>query len=528
MDNEKIVEQNDVQPSYEFNTYSSSSDSSIFYFGLDVTKYFTIEQLEAMVKDPMTYNESLRHLSLMLYGTSGAFTNTVDYMCSLPTLSKVVIPHGESQKRKTRNKDLFLSALRTIRDKEFIRDALMKAMIEGAAYYYVETINKPVLGRKMMTDFDIDGIVEINQIGMNCAVYSLPADYTRIVGLVNGSYQLAFNVDYFLDGRSGTEEMRLLKMPKEIRDAYKRKNMRRNEHGNWVILDNSHTITLKIKAKKDEPYGRPLVVAAIKDILYGDYFTKTKRGVLDNVNNRVIYQTFPESKDKGISTLTKQQQEAQHNSVKGVVLGSSSNKSGTSFVSVAAGTKIDSLDTVDLDIFDEKNESGLDDRIALDLGLAASLLNGVGSGSYSAQQSNLELVSSQVFQWIEQITYDLNKVISDCIIKDAKNWCEVYYLPIAFVNRKEMVGYMKDLYNTIGGSMGAYIAACGIEPEAYYALLDEEYANDLFEKYPPHKTSFNTSGNDDNNGGRPKSDEPSDRTVQSQSNNGNAMPSPSD
>ena len=34
------------------------------------------------------------------------------------------------------------------------------------------------------------------------------------------------------------------------------------------------------------------------DILYNDYFTATKRGVLDEINNKVVYQTFPEGKEK--------------------------------------------------------------------------------------------------------------------------------------------------------------------------------------------------------------------------------------
>lgn len=523
---EKIVEQNNVQPSYEFNSYSDSLVNSVFYFGLNILEYFTQDQLASIIKDPMTYNDVLRHLSIMLYGTNGAYTNTVDYMCSLPTLSKVVIPHGKSQKKRNHNKDLMLSTLRTIRDKEFIRDALMKAMLEGAAYYYFETSEKLTYGRKMLTDIDIDSITEINELGVNAAIFSLPADYTRIVGKQNSSPVLAFNVDYFLEGRSGSEEDRLLKAPKEIRDAYKKKRMRSSEGGNWVVLDNRHTLTLKIKAKSDEPFGRPLVIAAINDILYGDYFTQTKRGVLDDLNNRVVYQTFPESKDKGVSSLTKTQQENQHNAVKGVVLGKTS-KGGTSFVSVAAGTKLAALDVQNTDIFDEKNESNINDKIALDLGLAASLLNGVGSGSYSAQEQNLKLVSSQIFQWIEQLTYEINKVISSCIVKDQRNWCEVYYLPTTFVNQKEMVGYMKDLYTTVGGSMGAYIAACGIEPEAYYALLDEEYDNSIFEKYPPHPLSYTTSGND-LSPGRPRTDNPSENTVKSRANNGNAQPSPSD
>ena len=63
MDNVKIVEQNEVQPSYEFNSYSASSSASVFYFGLDILTYFTQDQLADIIKDPMTYNETLRHLS---------------------------------------------------------------------------------------------------------------------------------------------------------------------------------------------------------------------------------------------------------------------------------------------------------------------------------------------------------------------------------------------------------------------------------------------------------------------------------
>ena len=89
-----------------------------------------------------------------------------------------------------------------------------------------------------------------------------------------------------------------------------------------------------------------------------------------------------------------------------------------------------------------------------------------------------------------------------------------------------MVGYMKDLWLQAGGSMSAYIAACGISPDAYYALLDEELENGVYDKYKPHATSYTTSGNED--GGRPTTENPTDSTIASRTNNGNAIPSPSD
>lgn len=509
----------------EFCTMNSSLAYTYSYFGLNIFDIYSQEQLADLVRDPIANNEILRELSMILYGTNGAFTNTVDYMAAMPTLDKVIVTHGRNKNKKRQNKELMESVLRTIRDKEVIRDALFRGMIEGLAFYYFETTTTPTSRQKFMTDYDVDSVMEINELGVNASIVSLPTKYTKIVGRKNSSYVIAFNLDYFDIADGESREKKLRKYPKEIREAYERRD-KEATNGNWVVLDSSKTIVHKIRSKREEPYGRPIVLAAISDILYGDYFTQTKRNVLDEINNRIVYMTFPEGKEKGTSALTKAQQENQHNAVKGAVM-NKNNRGGISFFSVASGTKISAIDTQNTDIFDDKYESNLNDKISLDLGIAGSLLNGVGSGTYSAQQNNLELLSAQLFQWIEQISAELNKCISANIIKDNKNWVECKYLPITHVNKKEMVGYMKDLWLQACGSMSAYIAACGISPDAYYALLDEEIENGIYEKYKPHATSYTMSG-EESSGGRPEADNPSENTVKSQANNGNSIPSPSD
>lgn len=516
----------------EFNSYKSSMQYSNFYFGLNVFDLYTPEQLTSLVKDPMGNNQLLRELSLILYGTNGVYTNSVDYLTAMPTLDRVIVPHGKNSNKKKQNKELMESTLRLIKDKEIVRDALFKGMIEGVAFYYFETTSRPQSNKKTMTDYDVESIIEINELGINASIISLPVDYTRIVGIKNSSYVLAFNLDYFDIAAGESREKKLRKYPKEIRDAYtSRKNNSHGSFGNWVILDNTKTIVHKIRSKREEKYGRPLVLAAINDILYGDYFTQTKRNVLDEINNRIIYQTFPEGKDKGTSALTKQQQESQHNAVKGAVM-NKNNRGGISFFSVAAGTKINSIAASNTDIFDDKYESNLGDKIALDIGIASSLLNGSSSGSYSAQENNLEMLTAQLFQWIEQIQSELNKCISENIIKDNKNWVELKYLPITHVNKSKMVGYAKDLYLSGKGSLSLWASACGISPDAFFALLDQELEEDIENKYPVHKTAYTLSSKDEhteeNKGGRPITDNPTDNTIASRSNNGNAQSSPSD
>ena len=523
----KIAEQNNkTDLSHEFNSYHNSLIYSDWFFGgLNVFDLYKPNQLESLVKDPMGNNQTLRELSLILYGTNGVYTNTVDYMVAMPTLDRVIVPHGVNKEKKKHNKNLMESTLRKIKDKEIIRDALFRGMIEGVAFYYFETTTRPTSNKKHMTDYDVESIVEINDLGINASVISLPADYTRIVGIKNSSYVLAFNLDYFDVANGESTEKKLLKYPKEIRDEYhKRKNG--SIGGNWVVLDNKKTIVHKIRSKREEKWGRPLVLAAISDILYGDYFTQTKRNVLDEINNRIIYQTFPEGKDKGSSSLTTKQQENQHNSVKSAVM-NKNNRGGISFFSVAAGTKITAIESSNTDIFDDKYESNLNDKISLDMGIAGALLNGVGSGSYAAQTQNLELITAQIFQWIEQIAEELNKCISENIINDSKNWVECRYLPITHVNKGNMVSNAKDLYLQGKGSLSLWASACGIAPDVFFALLDQELEEDVENKYPVHQTSYTLSSKDDT-GGRPTADNPAESTIASRANNGNAMPSPSD
>lgn len=478
----------------------------------------------------MIYNDVLRDMSRMLYSTNGVYTNTIDYMVAMPTLDKVLVPFGKNKKKKQENMKIFEDILKTIRHKETIRDFLFNGMIDGTAISYFETKKMPTI-KKNLNDFEIDSIYELNNLdtvsGINASIISLPIDYCKIIGYTNNIPQVAFNLDYFTDNTNETEAMKLSKVPEEIRIAY---NQKKNSQGNsnWVRLDCKRTIVHKIKSSRKEIWGRPLVLSAIRDILYSDYFTQTKRNVLDEINNRIVYETFPEGKEKGTSALTQKQQREQHTAIKDAVI-TKNNRGGISFFSVAAGTKIDKIELGNTDIFDEKNEKNLNDTISLDLGIAASLLNGSGSGNYQSQQNNLDLISSQIFQWIEQIQNELNKVINFNIIKDPKNRIEVHYLPITHVNKDKMVGYARELYLQGKGSISLWASAVGISSEAFFALIDKELEDGVEDKYPVHKTSNTLSAKDqENKGGRPKVNNPTNpNTIQSQLTNSNNVPKPS-
>ena len=158
----KKYENNSAKPqntttdnSYENNSYRSyriTSSNDAFYFSLSsIFDYYTPEQLRGIVRDPMNNNEILRNISRMLYGCNGILSNTIDYICALPTLDKIIVPYGDSVQKKKRNVALMESTLNTIKHKEFVRDALLNGMIDGVAFYYFETTERPYSRKKIMS-----------------------------------------------------------------------------------------------------------------------------------------------------------------------------------------------------------------------------------------------------------------------------------------------------------------------------------------------------------------------------------------
>ncbi|WP_243207065.1 hypothetical protein [Mediterraneibacter hominis] len=470
-------------------------------------------------------HETAIRLSHFVYTKNGIVSNSVDYMTALPCLDRIVIPKSKlklsTQRKIEKNKQMMISTLRSINDKQFIRDALFTEMLDGIAFYYFETKVSTADRTKFLTDYEVENIVEINEAGINAKIITLPWKYTKIVGKKNGRYVLAFNLRYFDDYTGEKRERKLKKYPDEIRNAYKEKQ---NRTGDWVVLNNDKTMCKKIKCKDTEPWGRSLIIAALEDVLYKDYFIDTKRNVLDELNSKIIYETFPEGKEKGTSALSKKQQEDQHHLVKQAVLNKQDRKK-VNFFSVAAGTKIDSLD-VSTDIFDDKNESNLSNQISLDLGICASLIGAMTTGNYGSSQSNLEMITAQLYTWVYEWQTELNYVINKNIIQDNKNKVEVYYFPTSFVNRKNFFDMMKGLYD-VGGSLSFLIASTGVDIDAYLSTLDNEIDNGYFKKYLPHLTN-STISKDDAVTGRPVTDTPTENTIKSRENGGNNIPSPSD
>lgn len=519
---------------HEFNTQLGAAYLNMMSgYSKGSAPYSTREILD-MAKDPMHHMTELRRWAKWAYYSNGTVTTAVDSLTGLHSLDYIVVAKpkkaGSARKGYRQSADRMNSVLRSMRYKEVIRDAIFHNANEGMYVGYMETRTVPVEHKMALTDIDVQGITEINSAGINTIVISLPLEYTRIIGRRNNCYEVAFDLRYFQGMREDERKRRLQGFPRQIQEAWSKFEQGEFPDGaSWLRLDWRRTIVTKIKSGQSDPYGVPFAVAALDDIDYAKYFVNTKRRVLDTVNNQIYYETFPEGKEKGTSALSKTQQENQHNTVK-QALTQRSSATGISFFSLAAGTHMDRL-PVDISLLDEENENAIKEDVNEDIGFAAAALSGSSTGNYATATLNLEIISNNVFTWIEAIVEELNKCLNYNVIRDSSYRIEFRVLPITFVNRDKQVKFFSDLYARGKGSLLAWIASTGVNADDYLSLMDYELEEDFENRYPVHKTSFTVTGKDAPDGDVDKSTdglESNPSTESTKANNGNASPSPSD
>ena len=505
--------------------YTMTPLSSLF---LDKENY-TPDVIRQWLSNPEANIDKLRQLGKWLYYANGSVHTAVEYMRTMHTLDGVPVcknrePGLEAHANYARSRKKMTATLRQIRYKEFIRDALFREATEGMQVSYLEVQTPAESSVKLMSDSDIMNITEINELGVGAAIISLPVDHCRLVGRRNGVPVVAFDLRYFLSMGESERNRALKGFPLEIRNAFNNYHKNGKLAHNWLVLDEKATICTKICASAKSPFGVPFTVKAAEDVLYQKKYSDTKADVLDNVMTEIFYQVLPAGAQKGLSSLTQKQQEAQHNTVKNAVMDNRHN-GGRRFVTVATGTEINKI-SVDTSILKDDAESGIQTSVASSLGISPTIIAGEGGDTYASASLNAEYLAAYVYSWIADIMTELNKAINAKVIRDRHCVVDFEILPTTYINQEKLYEHMRKLYSECGGSLSAIVASAGMSIDSYLSLMDWERAQGFDKKYPPHATSYNTSASDAEPG-RPSTDSTNPSTIKTRENDGNGEPKPS-
>ena len=512
----------------EINSYT---DVNITNYYSDIFDYYSEEQLRRYVSSPMFYHKQLMRISEKLYNLDGVYGQTVSKMTSAPSLDFVIVPSGNNIKKSKKNIQLAHDIFKyKINHKLSSRDCIFNSLIYGE---YV-AIWRDTKARRVNRPNAYASGKKIEAVGYvdNMMLQPLDLDFVRFEGFSNGDYVVSFDLSYFdmFKGSNLVGEIR--NYPREFLlgyNAYKKDSNKR-----WMLLDQKTTFAYKFHAAENESHGRMLGLQALMDILFAMDYVDSQRANMYDQSASIRYMELPQGERMGSCSLNIDQQRNQYEAFKRAVNASDSNKRNkvgrTTTLKLAPGTKLGKLDMDDTFLKDTLTEEN-NTSISTDLGLAIGALNATGDASYSALAVNIDLLLSEVFAILEQISFQYTKLINNYLELSDDNKLEFVYLHTSTLNGEEQFNRYKDLFMVGAGSrIYMYSAATG-DAQTYMKVMDYEKEMGFDDMYLPHITSFTATDNaneensDNNLGGRPKKSDSdlTDSGAKTRTNGGNEM-----
>ena len=486
----------------EINSLSYNS----FSLGRLDTDNIPMIDLKNYIKYPMIYNEILRTISEQAYDAQGIYSNTIDYSIAIPTLSHITTMRNKTPELREK-KNRFNIVLKLINHERTTRDILRYLFIDGT---YIGVLRDTFASNKKIdtSGITVESIDRIEGLSLddNFMIQPLDLDFCKIIGFQNNVSIAAFDMMYFDQFKYGGLINEIKNFPKDFMKAYL--NYKKDASKRWFILDYRKTIALKSKAKESEPYGRPLGLSAFTDMKSSSDYDDSQYQLISELASSIYYLILPEGEKTGSCSLNSTQQkeviEAFKNAVK---VNTSGTTTKISTLSLAPGTEISRLSKDSSLIKDTLSNENIK-KISTSLGFASSSLNAesTGGASYSSLQVNIDMVSSQIFQLVNEIAKEYTRVVNELLSIKPKDYIDIKYLPISWLNKDAMFEKAQALYTQGRGSLKFWIATMGVDVDDYISLMDEELEDDFENKYPVHQ-SANTISSQDAKGGAPQKKE---------------------
>jgi hypothetical protein len=491
--------------SNEIELNSLSYNSYSFSTGRLDTDDILMSDLKQYVKYPMIYNEILRTISEQAYNLHGLYSNVCDYMVAIPFLSNITTMRNNTPELKEKKKKFNLM-LKLLNHDRTTRDILRNLFIHGT---YIGVLRNTTASNKNIDtgSVTIESIDRIEGLSLddNFMIQPLDLDYCKIIGFQNNISIAGFDMMYFDQFNFGGLVNEIKNFPKDFLKAYM--YYKKNPSKRWFTLDYRKTIALKFKAKEDEPYGRPLGLSAFCNMKASSDYDDSQYKLISELASSIYYLILPEGEKQGSCSLNKDQQTEVITAFKNAVkVNTSGDLAKISTLSLAPKTEIGRL-SKDSSLLNDSlsNENMM--RISTSLGFASSALNAESSGgsSYANLAVNLDLVSSQVFQCVNEIAREYTRVINELLGITPQNYIDIEYLPVSWLNKDDMFEKVSQLYTLIGGNRSYLVACAGLNVNSYFSCLDEEIEEGYEEKYPIHQSANTMSSKDvnDNKGGAP-------------------------
>lgn len=465
-----------------------------------------LKNLYNWLRNPNKNRKQLINLSKYYYAKEGIVTDAYDMFKVLPVLNYSVLWENMHMRRYSYYKKAVDTFLKDIKLKKLIRDTIFTVIQDGTCVWY----NRKNRYIQFLTDEEVS-----------------------IDTMRNGKWLVKYDLAYLDRFTTAEKKSAIESAPDEVTlgqyNTYKKDRSKR-----YVTLDVKKTQVFKLRGDRNTPNGIPYCVPALSSIIHRDLLEKTEKALADRVINQVIIQkigTMPSSDGKQGLPVPKEAIANYHSNLKKLLQkkydSKSTDNASTAPLTVPSFISIDEL-KINMTTFPKEIWERIDRNIYQKLGYSPSINMGGGNGqSFGSSSINIEKIYSVLFYVIEDIEEAINEYLE--YIVPSGNFNPRIWISRATIMDKE-TGFKQaeSLYLKGRGSLKHYVESAGYNFDHWLAQVRYENESlNLDEILPIHGTSYTQSGNE--NSGRPKShNSKNESTQQSQTNNSNSIPSPSD
>lgn len=433
---------------------------------------YTKEDVSRFMGNPMRYAKELQLMSSRLYDASPHYKRIVNYFAHMAKLDYIVEPYG-----------LDFS-------KEINAEKFRKGFDRASGL--LDTMNiKHEFKKALTTAWKLDAFYGYEHVAKDSYfIQKLPNEYCQIDGIEDGVFTFSFNFKYF-----DTYPLQLEMFPKEFKSMYRK--YKNGSQGQWQAVDPSKSVVIKIN--EEVTYDIPPFVGVFASIFDIEDYKALKKTKETLQNYKFLVQKIPlrDKSERNNDFLIDLNNVAMFH-----------NKTSATLPE-EIGLITSPMDVETVDFSKDKSEKNSVVEAERDFysstGTSQMLFNG-DSTSQANLAKSITTDEMEVFTVLRQIERWVNKKMKSEVKGTYKFRSKI--LDITEFNKDE---YIERLLKNAQYGMPIKMmlaSALGVSPSAvsHMTYLENEVLG-LTENFLPLSSSHTSSGESNDEGGRPESDE---------------------
>lgn len=497
----------------QYNSYNDVVDAFADGFILELTqniKTIDMDTLQKWFSNPDDYITQINNLLTYYYIIDGNISQLYDLIFSLPELNYKIKSYKRLGSYENDISNIKIALERDIKHKTLTRELLVQLASNGS-------VLGTWLGNKKEPYFNVFDDLE----------YIYP--YGNYKGKMVGVFDLSYIDTLTNEQRNALYNNLKPLVTEKVYNQWKNENNSdKKKELQLIVLPPDRSLVARTRVlSHNQRLGLPMGTQSIFDLQHKQKMKDLERTMADKIIRAIAIVKMRDKDDNDVK-IKESVQKKVFEKVKKALEKNTSSKSGLTCLAMPSFADFSYPEFKGADeILDSGKYDSVNNDITMGTGISSVIGNGSG-GSYSSASINLDMIYQKIGTMLEQIEEIYNQLI---VIVLGKNKGSNYYFEYDKGTPLTKSDKLKTLttLESRGYSVTKLLELIGVDAKDY--IEQSIYEIDelkLREKIVPPLNSNNISSTDTNTGGRTSVDNPTNEsTIQSQDQDGNNSPKPS-